>query len=409
MEGLSTPRSGRRSSFRRSLSIKLAVVALSLLACEVALQIGSVWSVTIRRTLMPLWELNAPTVPDSRLVRRGNPDHREHDSAGYRNPSRLRQADIVVLGDSHAYGPALAADGWPRRTAQELGRSVYNMALPGYGPGHSLLQLDEALALTPRLVVVAPYFGNDFFETHVLARRHPQLLAGIDPALREAAAAEDRRRAIEQEVGRLFAVAAAQRAQHWVSSHMKLYGLARALRTHLSSPPATPAILSRDFALAAAALTPDERRYASPLDAGTWRTVLTSAYRHQVLDDSDPRIRLGFEAARAALLTMHERCRAAGIPLLVVLLPTKESVFWPRVRDPAAHPGLEGLVANEARLRGELIAALAAREIPHVNVLRPLRSSPAQTYFEDVDGHPNATGHAVIAATVTEHARRLLR
>src|SRR5919106_2793055 len=280
---------------------------------------------------------------------------------------------------------------------------------PGMGLGHSLLQLDEALALTPRLVVVAPYFGNDFFETHVLARRHPQLLAGIDPALREAAAAEDRRRAIEQEVGRLFAVAAAQRAQHWVSSHMKLYGLARALRTHLSSPPATPAILSRDFALAAAALTPDERRYASPLDAGTWRTVLTSAYRHQVLDDSDPRIRLGFEAARAALLTMHERCRAAGIPLLVVLLPTKESVFWPRVRDPAAHPGLEGLVANEARLRGELIAALAAREIPHVNVLRPLRSSPAQTYFEDVDGHPNATGHAVIAATVTEHARRLLR
>ena len=282
------------------------------------------------------------------------------------------------------------------------------MALPGYGPGHSLLQLDEALALTPRLIVASPYFGNDFFETYALARRHPQLLAGIDPALREAAAAVDRRRAIEREVGGLFAVAAAQSTHHWVSGHGKLYGLARGLRTYLSAPPATPAILSRNFGMAAAALTPAERRYASPLEADTWRTILTSVYRGQVLDDRDPRIRIGFEAARAALLTMHDRCRAVGVPLLVVLLPTKESVFWPRVRDPAAHPGLEALVADERRLRSELIAMLTEFEIPHIDVLEPLRSAPAQTYFEDVDGHPNTTGHAVIAATVVGHAQRLL-
>ena len=42
------------------------------------------------------------------------------------------------------------------------------MALPAYGPLQSFLQLDEALSLKPTLIVVAPYFGNDFFDTFLL-------------------------------------------------------------------------------------------------------------------------------------------------------------------------------------------------------------------------------------------------
>jgi lysophospholipase L1-like esterase len=104
------------------------------------------------------------------------------------------------------------------------------------------------------------------------------------------------------------------------------------------------------------------------------------------------------EAAVEALRAIHVHAMNANVRMLVVLLPTKESVFWPRVRTPV--PGLSRLAEDEARLRAELVAALAAENIPYVDVLPSLRTAAAQTYFENIDGHPNAEGHRVIAEAV---------
>ncbi len=381
----------------------LSLLLVALVVCEGALWFAGAMSVTARRALSPPWEVLAPTIPDDRLGRRGNPLHPEHDRAGYRNLGRPNQANIVVLGDSHAYGSGIAA--WPVK----LG--AYNMALPSYGPGHSLLQLDEALSLRPRLVIVAPYAGNDFAETYILARRHPALLRGLAPELVAAAAAIDQERRLEDEANIFWTEternAQTSGARAWVSQNVKLYGLARGLLYRLSYHPAPP-LLSRNFSEAARALTPAQRRYAAPFEGGGWRTILTPSYRALVLDDRDPRIRVGFEASVGALLAIHARCRVAGVRALVVLLPTKESVFSHRVRDASAHPALARLVGDEARLRGELLTALDRAGIPYVDALHALHSASAQTYFEDVDGHPNDQGHAVIASIVAEHVRRML-
>ena len=398
----------------RTNALRLATLGFVLIACELLLQVANTSSITARRVLAPAWEVIAATIPDDRLGSRGNPLRHDHDRAGYRNPMRPSRADIVVLGDSHAYGPARDADGWPRRLERDLARPVYNMALPGYGPGQSLLQIDEALAFRPRLIIVAPYMGNDFIDTYALARRHPELLANVDPSLRAAAIARDRHVPIEQEVDVFFLLGATSRPdsiggpRQWLSQHVRFYGLARALRARFAHDP-IPAILSREFATAEAGLTVTQRQYASVLNAGTWRTILTPAYRSLMLDDRDPRVRVGFDAATTALLQIHTRCRAAGVPVLVAIHPTKESVFWPRVLDPTAHPGLEKLVADEATLRGEMMTALDRQGVAHVDLLHALRSAPDQTYFEDIDGHPNAVGHAVIAKEVASHAARLLR
>jgi hypothetical protein len=358
--------------------------------------------------LAPPWQTAAVTTGDARLVTRGNPLHWEHDSAGYNNPVRLSRADIVVLGDSQSYG----RNAWPHLVGRQLGRTLYSMALPAHGPGQNLFQLEQALALRPRLIIVAPYFGNDFYDTYLMTRRHPSLAAGIDPALVEAAAAAERRVSLFQEAGGLFVATSgpartASGLRAWASQRLALYGLVRAVRARLA-PPEVSAILSRDFAKAVAALTDEQRRHASALDAGGWRTILTSAYRGRVLDDTDPRIRVGFESALAALVALHERCRASGVALLVVLLPTKESVFLPRVVDVAAHPGLAQLVADETRLRGELTAVLVSHGIPHVDPLEALQSARVQPYFEDVDGHPNQAGHEIIATVVVARARQWL-
>lgn len=386
----------------------VGLLALALVVCEGALQLASLGSLTVRRLLAPPWRTAAVTVGDARLVTRGNPLHREHDSAGYNNPVRLPRADIVVLGDSHSYG----RNAWPRLVGRQLGRSVYNMAMPAHGPGQNLLQLDETLALQPRLVIVAPYFGNDLYDTYVMTRRHPSLAAGLDTGLVEAAAVAERRMPLAREAAVLFLAGGGptptvSSVRAWASERVALYGLIRAARARLVSPE-VPGILSRDFGTAAVALTSGQRSHASALDAGDWRTILTSAYRGRVLDDTDPRIRVGFEGARAALMALHEGCRARGVALLVVLLPTKESVFHPRVHDAAAHPGLQQLVTNETRLRGELTATFLARGIAHVDPLDALRSAGTQPYFEDIDGHPNQAGHDIIAAVVGARARQLL-
>ena len=77
-------------------------------------------------------------------------------------------------------------------------------------------------------------------------------------------------------------------------------------------------------------------------------------------------------------------------------------MFWSRVRNPDSFPELRRIVADEERLKQELVADLRSHRIDYVDLLTALRTAPAQPYYEDVDGHPNAVGQRVIAATVAE-------
>jgi lysophospholipase L1-like esterase len=378
----------------------LALLLGSLLVCESGLRLAERSSRVVHGLLMPPARRDAPLLREGGTIR-GNPYHREHDEAGYRNATRLHRADLVVLGDSQAYGSGVAPEhAWPAR----LG--AYNMALPGHGPGHSLLQVDEALALRPRAVVVAIYFGNDFIDVFWLSARHPHLVADVAPALRRAAEDAERRRPILSEAGailrqprpgagRLARVGAA------MADRVKLLGLVRAAGAWLWPPPPL-ALLSRDFDVAVAALTPAQRQYAVPVAEDGWRTILTPDYRGRVQDDEDPRVRLGFQATVSALRRIHERTRAAGVRLLVVLIPTKERVFWPRGRSDMR---LQRLVAHETGWHGALTSALDAHGIGYVEALPALAAARRQPYFEDVDAHPNEEGHRLIAGAVSAALR----
>jgi hypothetical protein len=102
----------------------------------------------------------------------------------------------------------------------------------------------------------------------------------------------------------------------------------------------------------------------------------------------------------AAIEEMVTRSRAAGARLIVVLFPTKESVFWPRVSHPDHHPGLRDLVTAEARLRAGLAARLEARDVGSLDLLELFRGAPGQPYHEDVDGHPNEAGNHLVATAL---------
>jgi hypothetical protein len=176
-----------------------------------------------------------------------------------------------------------------------------------------------------------------------------------------------------------------------------LYALVREVRKHFAGR--LPSHHNR-FDRAVAALTPADRKHVSLVDGPGWRTILTAPYRRRGLDRDDPRILLGFELSVHALETIATRCRAQGIQALVVLLPTKESVFWPRITNPDAHPQLAELVADEAALRERLLQRLERAGVDVVDVLSELRTANTQPYHESADGHLNPAGHVIVADRV---------
>jgi len=389
----------------RELTARTLLLAFSLVLAEVILQFLSWRSLITKRFLAAPGDVNRPIIADERLIYRGNPLRLDHDAWGYRNSGRPSSVDIVTLGDSMTYGPGNPREAWPQVLSRLTSRSVYNMALPGYGPAQSLLQLEEAFSLKPRQVILTVYFGNDFFDSFLLARRHPKLMASASPTLRKAAEALEDQKPLAETVN--FAKIEVQNSQsevsvlrRWLSEYIKLYGLLRALNFRISGSPRIPPLLSGRFAVAVDALSAYQRQFASPFDGPDWRTILTAPYRLRGEDDRDPRIRLGFEVSRKALVAIAERCHTNGVPLLVVLIPTKENVFSGRVRNLSDYPDMQQLLANEERLKGELISDMRSHGVAYLDVLKALQSAVAQPYPEDIDGHPNATGYQIIATQV---------
>ena len=325
-----------------NLVLLLTSVGFALAAGEVGLRIA---------------EPENRKIPDARLWFRGNPAHPEHDSRGFRNPHALERADIVLLGDSHTYGTAVSPnDTWARVLAAETGTTVYNMAFPGWGPGQAAAFLPDALALKPKTILYGLFFGNDFIDALEVDGRSEQLSSALLPCR------EDR---MPTGVRAFF------------SRRSRIYGRARRLyRTVVPYPPI--------------------REAGDPEAGGASALVIAAPFYLCHLDDSDPRIRAGIEITKSTLLAMARDARAADATFAVVLLPTKESFFAPRVADLDAHDGLAELVAAESRLRDELTAVLRADDIPVLDVLPALRNAPRQPYPVIRDQHPNAAGHRVI-------------
>jgi hypothetical protein len=399
----------KRYSWRTVLAANLALIVVGLLMTEILLQLGSAWRPEIDRATGGRWY--APFLPDKGFGVKGNPRYPGHDFRGFKNTGSMEKAAIVAMGSSHSYGEGISQP-WPTLLSQALGKPVYNMATPSSGVSYNYQNLSTALELEPKLVIIdlAPltyFFDFKFVKTNGTLLRFISIddLETINKLEQqhnietEGAAGFGDDNVPQQSMGQVVLG-----MKQFMKDHSRVYGLLRAIKRRASGD---DALISRDFDQAKRNVMKNQlSSVLSVFDGPEWKTILNTPRRLNVTNDADARIKAGLEISKSMLRLISDGVKKSGAEFAVLLLPTKEYVFWPKVDRPEQHKGLTVLIQNEERLRAEMIRFLDENAIDYIDPAPALRASPSQPYFPDADGHPNTTGHEVIAEEIVRFLKK---
>jgi len=325
----------------------------------------------------PIDFLKPRRLPDDVLRYRIEPGTGAHDSLGFRNKSVPAGAEIVAIGDSHTYGvSARASESWPSALGRMTGKTVYNMSLGGYGPAEYLyLMENEALKLHPKFIVVGFYLGNDLMDSFTA-------VYSIDNW-------KDMRN--EDADGDDFSYGIGD----WLAGHSVLYRL-------VSSS------FVGDNLRQARRLKRGEEIVMLEDEKSGINTGFTPAQRLKGLDLGRAEVREGLALSLAFFDRMNELARKNNISFVVVIIPTKESVFARYIGGNKALPAsdkIDYLLRNESETDGEIRKYFDAHGIRYVDTLGPLslNAGKEQIYPNNFGGHENKNGYSVIAGAVKEY------
>ena len=327
-----------------------------------------------------------------------------HDSLGYRNKYVPERADIVTLGDSQTYGESSPAKySWPSILGSLTGKETYNMGVSGYGPAEYFYLLGNvALEFKLEAVVVGFYLGNDLADAYAAVYtverwgylRKPA--GGRGPEDREEAVADDAPRAEEAPPVKKPLVYELKRriygAAGWFAENSVLYRVVTA--SYLGDGIRQKMMLDRGEKITMV----DVEEYGI-------HTGFTPVRRLEALDLDKEDVREGLALALGFFGDMNELAEENGVRFLVVILPTKESVFGEFIEGNTAlqYSGeIDRLLLNERRVSAEAESYFDEHGIPYLDLLGPLREAALreQIYPNNYSGHFNRNGNRVIAESI---------
>ena len=385
-----------RLVFFRMLTLLIGLIT-GLLAAEMGLRIVE---------KARLGDRAAPAmVSDPALGNKVLPNSPGHDANGFRNASVPAHADLVALGDSQTWGVNVqTAEAWPQQLEKLSGRSVYNMGVGGYGPIQYWILTDKALGLSPKVMVVGLYFGNDLYDAYALtysneryaelrsARAPDQLMT--DTIGTTAQSFWDEEKNFHNNYGRSSPTG----WSFWLREHSAIGRLLNRDGLWLG---ATDVDYEIDKAWALA--HPDHGAVCEHADIGT---VFTTAYRLTGLDLDDPRVSEGLRITEEALWRAHQKTDKAGVNLLVLLIPSKELVYADLMqREGKLNGTYARLVEMENQARRDVESWCTGKRIRCVDALPNLQNEIArrqQIYPSTTESHPNGAGYRVLATTVND-------
>lgn len=325
-----------------------------------------------------------------------------HDSWGYRNTHVPEKADIVALGDSQTYGEsALARYSWPSILGSLTGKETYNMGVGGYGPAEYFYLLEnKAPELRPEAVIVGFYLGNDLADAYTAVytvERWRDLRSPEISLARNTSGNTDEVPPVNE--------TPPAKGPFWAGLKNRVYSTAGWF--------AGNSVLYR---VITASYLGDRIRQNKMLDWGEKITILkvdeygintgfTPVRRLQALDLSREDVREGLRLALDFFDGMNEFAAENGIRFLVVIIPTKETVYGEFIegnRSLQYSDEIDLLLENERRVRGIAESYFKEHDIPYVDPLGPLREAAGRgrIYPDNYSGHFNGNGNRVIAESI---------
>lgn len=330
-----------------------------------------------------------------------------HDSRGYRNRYVPERADIVAIGDSQTYGESAPAKySWPSILGSLTGKETYNMGIGGYGAAeYFYLFGNGALELKPEVVIAGFYLGNDLADTYTAVytverwRHLRRPGAGHDPGGNDEAKADDTPPVEEARPAKKPLVDELRHgvygAAGWFAGNSVLYRVITA--SYLGDRIRQKMML-------------DLGEKITMLDVGEYgiHTGFTPVRRLEALDMDKENVREGLALALGFFGSMNRLAEENGVRFLVVILPTKESVYGEFIEGNDAlqySDEIDRLLRNERQVSAEAESYFREHGIPYIDLLGPLREAARheQIYPNNYSGHFNENGNRIIAESIKQY------
>ena len=351
----------------KSIISNLVVLAVSSCLALLALEGAARLIVDPIDVLMPVIEHDAST------GHRIKPGSGGHDRWGFRNKTVPKTAEVVAIGDSMTYGFAAPyREAWPTHFQRLTGQTVYNMGLGAYGPVQYLhLLKTKAASLKPKLIICAIYVENDLFDISNFSKEGGRLHNIVHS---------------EGESDRRF---------HTVRSFLSRHSVA--YRTITQSPLFD--FIRHKEAAARFGSRPVNGHYFTPKTAIRW------------LNLNRPQVAQAYQRLENIIADMVTYSKNQNIELAIAIIPTKETVYFPKVAPRLNKEELESfrkLETMERELVKRIEALTRKLQVRSVDLLPSLRRAVGlgQDIYPFNDPHPNGAGYKVIAKTLNEEISR---
>ena len=318
------------------------------------------------------------------------------DKWGFRNKKVPDTVEIVAVGDSHTYGnTARMVDSWPYVLSRLSGRKTYNMGLGGYGPNqYFYLTETKALALKPKMIIWGLYMGDDFENAF-------SMTYGLDYW-------KDLRKLPPQKVEANIwegppTDKGVRSIRVWLSRHSLIYQLA--FHAGFGGK------VNGEYQIKnAAQLYPE---YDTVLDL-PGKHIL-EAFRPKAvlfgLNQDSPNVREGMRITFELIKQASELCKKDGVEFIVVVIPTKETVFSEYLEHNTKIPmsdTVDELIASDRAARAQLFEFMKENGIENVDPLPNLKRSVGEGLYalSAGDMHPNRNGYRVIGESVAAYLEK---